>query len=261
MKLSEVLNYINSALNYPAITYIDVDLFFDMAISELNTTLHTSLPLVKNMVSKFRQKVSKYEPNKVILTEDPYNTNFIIPTDPEISLDSPIAFYYSSETKKFYIYDKVLKTYAEYPVITGVYNSGTEIKLYSSINYGNVASWAEVPVADKFEAELGDYLPDDWIMLWLIPYVCYKYTVRDGGTAQTFAEELSQGFQQLQETYNIPSTVNLATYAGYEAYSDLVVKHLPNLNVQVPTKAIYESMKHSRNTNAIFGSFYDRGGF
>ena len=44
MKLTDALSNINLALNYPALTYDDIKLYFDMAIAELNTTLHTSIP-------------------------------------------------------------------------------------------------------------------------------------------------------------------------------------------------------------------------
>jgi len=261
MKLSEVMKYINTALNYPALTYIDIDLFFDMAISELNTTLHTSLPLVKDMVKAFRQTVSKYEANKVILTSNPADNDFIIPTDPIDPLENDIDCYYSTATRKFYIIDRYAHEYSEHTTIKGIFITSDALHLYQSMNYGGTAAWTEIPTDPNYEANIDDYLPDDWVLLWLVPYVCYKYTVRDGGTAQTFAEELSQGFQQLQETYDIPSKVVLATYADKPAYRELVEANLPYLDIVVPTKAIYDTMKHSRNTNAIYGSMYDRGGF
>lgn len=261
MKLSEVIKYINTALNYPALTYTDVDLFFDMAISELNTTLHTSIPLVSEMAKDFLHNMSKYEPNKIVLSTNPEDNNYIVPTNPTDPLENSIPYYYSTETKKFYILNTYTNTYTEHTVIKGVYITSEALRLYQAVTYGNTAAWAEIPTDANYEANMEDYLPNDWVILWLIPYVCYKYTVRDGGTAQTFAEELSEGFQQLQESYDVPSKVLLATYADKPAYTSLVEKSLPNLNIQVPTRAIYESMKHPRNINAIYGSFYDRGGF
>lgn len=261
MKLSELMKYINTSLNYPSLTYIDIDLFFDMAISELNTTLHTSIPLVKDMVKEFRQNMTKYEANKIILTANPEDTDFIIPTDPVNPLENNIQYYYSTEDKKYHVLDKYFNKYDTHTIIKGVYVTKTGIRLYQSFNYGYSAAWAEIPTNSQYEANLEDYLPDDWVILWLIPYVCFKYTARDGGTAQTFAEELTQGFQQLQETYNVPDKVLLATYADKPAYTSLVEQNLPNLNILVPTKAIYENMKHSRNVNAIYDNFYDRGGF
>jgi hypothetical protein len=261
MRLSEVMKYINTALNYPALTYVDIDLFFDMAIAELNTTLHTSIPLVKDMIKAFRQNASNREADKVILTKNPADDDFVIPTDPENPLEDGIECYYSAGTKRFHVLNRYAGDYSEHASVKGVFVDSDALHMYRSISYGGTAVWAEVPTDQNYEADMGDYLPDDWVLLWLVPYVCYKYTVRDGGTAQTFAEELTQGFQQLQETYDIPSKVTLAAYAGKAAYRDLVKANLPYLNVIVPTKAIYESMKHSRNTNAVYGSMYDRGGF
>lgn len=265
MKLSKCLTYINTALNYPALTYLDINLFFDIAISELNTTLHTSIPSVSFMTEEFRQRVSKVEVNKVILKTDPALTNYIIPTDPENPLENGIQAYYSGSTHKFYILDSYLQEYTEYDIIKAIFINTAGIHLYQAVNYGSEAAWAEVPMDNLYECDLDDYLPDDWVLLWLIPYVCYKYTVRDGGTAQTFAEELSQGFQQLQETYDVPDKVILATVADKKAYLELVEKALqneaPNLNVLVPTRAIYESMKHSRAITIDGHTIFDRGGF
>lgn len=253
------MNNINSALNYPAINYLDVKGFFDMAIAELNTTLHTSIPSVSKMIDEFRQKVSKVEDNKVILTSDPELTNMVIPTDP--TLDGTVKFYYGSGNRKFYILNPLTGDYRECNTLKAVYSTGDDLYMYQSMNYDNEAIWVRVPSDATYEADLDDYLPDDWVMLWLIPYVCYKYTVRDGGTASTFAEELTQGFQQLQETYNVPDKICLAIYADKPAYTSVVEAHLPNINIKVPTRAIYEEMKHARNINAVYDDFYDRGGF
>jgi len=261
MKLSKCLQYINTALNFPAVTYLDINLFFDMAIAELNTTLHTAIPSVSDMIEAFRQNVSKYEANKIILEDDPADSNYIIPSNPTDPLENEIPCYYDSEEKTFYILNKYSHEYIPHKIVKAVFITSAGMHLYQTINYGSTAAWAEVPMDPNYECDLDAYLPDDWILLWLIPYVCFKYTSRDGGTAQTFAEELAQGFQQLQETYDVPDKVLLATYADKDAYHSLAEDNLNNLNIYVPTMAIYENMKHSRNTNAIYGDFYDRGGF
>ena len=72
---------------------------------------------------------------------------------------------------------------------------------------------------------------------------------------------MQQGFQQLQDTYDVPAKVQLSIYADRPAYTSLVEKHLPNLNVIVGTRAIYEDMKHGRSLNSIYGNMFDRGGF
>lgn len=259
MRLSECVQYINTALNYPALTYIDIALFFDMAIAELNTTLHINMPTVKNMIQEFRQKLSRPELNKIILTSDPSLTDFQISVTE--SPESEVQCYYNPNTKKFYIYNPYTHDYSEHNVIKALYITSEKMYLYQSISYGNTAAWAEIPSDPTYECDLEDYLPNDWVLLWLIPYVCYKYTVRDGGTAQTFAEELTQGHQQLQETYDVPDKVLLYKYADKAAYTAIVENNLPNLNIFVKTRAIFEDMKHPRGVNAIYNGFYDRGGF
>lgn len=264
MKLSETIQYINKALNYPALTYVDIDIFFDMAIAELNTTLHTSIPTIKFLVEDFKHKVLKAEENKIILSSNPENNDFEIPVyDTEQTPSDTLPYYCNSSTKKFYILNKYSNSYTEHTLIKGVWvEDATHVHIYQSVYYGGTtAIWMETAIDPTYECDISDIMPDDWVLLWLIPYVCYKYTARDGGTAQTFAEELTQGYQQLQETYDIPSKVILATYADKPIYKELVEKSLPNLNIFVPTKGIFENMKHSRNTNAIYGSMYDRGGF
>ena len=271
MTLNNTIEYINLALNYPSITYAEVSLYFDMAIAELNTTLHTSIPKVSEMIDNFKQKMSKTQNSRVHLTEDPEFTDYTIPVyDSAVegmidAFSNNKKYFYSTNTKKFYIQTgSGITTYTEHDELFGFYlkdNVLTNPIYYKAAVYGEEAFWVKEFTDIQLECDLKEYLPDDWVLLWLIPYVCFKYTVRDGGTASTFAEELTQGFQQLQETYGIPSKVNLATYADKEAYTSLVEANLPNLNVAVPTKAIYESMKHSRITNAVYGSMYDRGGF
>ena len=265
MKLSETIQHINAALNYPALTYVDVSFFFDAAIAELNTTLHTSIPTVSEMVKEFRQKMSKHGPNVAVLTSDPADDGY------EIEIDKNIATlnhetYYDVEKQQFGIWDKYNVRHNYFDTAKAIYikddsDGVAQMHMYQANVYGNEAIWLEIPTDPEFECEISDYLPEDWILLWLIPYVCFKYTVRDGGTASSFADELTQGFQQLQETYNVPSKVVLATVADKPAYTTLVEENLPNLNIVIPVKAILPEMKHSRNLNAIFGSFYDRGGF
>lgn len=267
MKLSKTIDYINTALNYPALTYRDLDLFFDMAIAELNSSLHIQMPTVSDMVDEFRRKMSKPEPNKVFLTVDPI-TDASIPTigEGETHTGFTDAVYYDVNDKMYYILNKYTspKSYTAYKTVKGVYRDTTtgDYHVYTGVYYASSdAMWVEVPTDPTYECNLEEYLPDDWVLLWLIPYVCFKYTVRDGGTAQTFAEELSEGHQQLQDTYNVPSFIVLATYAGRPAYEKLVEDNLPNLNIVVPTRAIYTDMVHSRTVGEIHNNFFDRGGF
>ena len=266
MQLSKLLTYINQALNYPSLSYEDLDLFLDQAISELNTTLHISIPSVSKMKDDFRQYLSKQLDGKRVLipaNQDPTSSSVSITGyDDEDSVPAGTKYFYNREKGLFGILDVATSSYEYYKTIYGTYMRNGMPEVYQSWIFasGQDPIW-EAYTANEEDFDLVNYLPDDWVMLWLIPYACYKYTVRDGGTAQTFAEELTQGFQQLQETYDVPSTVALATVADKYAYHGLAEEFINNLNVKVRTLAIYESMKHSRNTNAIFGSMYDRGGF
>lgn len=275
MKLSKVMNQINSALNYPSIVFQDVSLFFDTAIAELNTTLHTSIPTVTEMIDAYKTNGLSYMPNLILLEN---RLDLIYPADDIVngelfaidpSRDQAVLkdrnYYFNPVLNKLYIImdpedpeqDRVFNNLLAYYIspMTGVPVN------YKTITYGAHAYWQEYTPERDDECELATYLPDEWVLLWLIPYVCFKYTARDGGTAQTFAEELSEGFQQLQETYNVPDSVILSTVAGNLAYLNDVKENVNNLGIRVPTKAILPGMKHSRNTNAIFGSFYTRGGF
>lgn len=248
MKLSDCLNYINQALNYPSLTFNDISLYFNSAIAELNTTLHTEIPTVSDMITEFRQKSSKVP--TIVITIDP-QASPVIPT----STTYLSGVYYNPTNKLFYYQNTSSK------VLNGVYFREGHKEVYKAIAFGNNAAWQITDSDNVLDCDLGWYFPDEWVLLWLIPYVCFKYTVRDGGTASSFAEELTQGFQQLQETYNVPESVILSTVADKEAYSYLVEKALPNLDIRVRTLAIYTSMKHDRALNAVFGSMYDRGGF
>lgn len=268
MTINTVMQYINLALNYPALAYEDINLYFDMAISELNTTLHTSIPSVSQMVEDFRQKLSKDIDARIRISSNPEISDYTIKayaTAEQGLVSAPtqnIEYFYAADTRKFYLKNQFSSGYSEHSSLKAVYfeNGENPIFYVATVDMSDVF-WVKESVDSLLECDLGNYLPDDWIMLWLIPYVCYKYTVRDGGTATVFADELTQGFQQLQESYNVPDKVNLATYADKEAYTKLVEENLPNLNIKIPTRAIYDSMKHARIMNAVYGNMYDRGGF
>lgn len=263
MKLSQVIEFINQALNYPAISYADVSLFFDAAISELNTTLHTKIPTVTKMREEYKKHVIDQMTNEVIISASAAEDG--IPTfaneSAALATNPRPDFYYNLATGKFGIYSGDESAYVYHNMIYGlVYLSG-DIKIYESYKSGGTVIW--IPsYLDAKDLEFETYLTDDWVILWLIPYVCFKYTARDGGTAQLFGEEITQGFQQLQETYDIPSTVVLASVADKLAYYELVQEYKDTtLLVKVRTRAIYENFKHERSPNAQYGSVYDRGGF
>lgn len=261
MKLSEFMNYLNSALNFPSISYNDVMVYLDMAIAELNTTLHIQILPISKQISNFID--DKFKNTKLILLEDDPNTTTgnVIPviTDPSSEIPSGTKVYYNYIESHYYVLQN-----GEYIIcddFLGIYFRDHVKEYWSAFRIGPNANWENSERISPDEYDLEECLAHDWLMLWLLPYVCFKYTVRDGGTAQTFAEELTQGFQQLQESYNVPENVMLATVADKYAYKDLVSKYLPNLRIGVATRAIYESMKHDRDVLPEYGSMYDRGGF
>lgn len=263
MQLNQVLNYINQALNYPSITYDDVSLFFDSAITELNSSLHIKLPLVSKMLNEFSQYVSKETPNRVLLYKRPEDTD-VIPTYDSVSdaLMSKPRFAYFPKLNMYGILNHYATNYDLYPQLYAAYANAGEPVYYKAVKFSQEdAFWVVDHDSTLANFDFSTYLPDSWVILWLIPYICFKYTVRDGGTAVSFAEDLTQGFQQLQNAYDIPSTVTLSSVAGLPAYYFLVKDNINNLNVKVPTRAIYEHMQHERSLNAKYGSMYDRGGF
>ena len=87
-----------------------------------------------------------------------------------------------------------------------------------------------------------------------------KYSVRDGDTGLLFSEEFSQGFQQLQNSFSIPSTVILNDVVGEAAYTNLIKNNLESLDKSVTTRAILEKYKIQRHLNAIYDDFYNHGG-
>lgn len=255
--LSETISRINMMLNYPAITYEDVDAFFDMAIAELNTTLHTEIKSVTNMIKEFRHYASKQIANRVLLTSEPDESTTVPEYDSE---PSGVNYYYNTSRKQYGVL--IGNEYQYTDTLHGVYNDYGVPQFYKAIRYGVGATiWIIDNTDNPMELNLLEYLSEDWIVMYLIPYVCFKYTCRDGGTASTFAEEFTQGFQQLQDAYDIPEFVTLATYSDRLAYRSDVEEKLPVLNIKVPTKAIYKEMKHKRQVNAVFGNMYDRGGW
>lgn len=263
MKLTHTIEYINQALNYPAITYEDVSLYFDMAITELNTVLHISMPTTSTMFNEFRQYVSKAVPNRILLKAFPEDTDEVPSYATVEEATSNAADYcYIIKEKKYATWNKKDKAYTFSDNLYAIFaNAGNPI-YFKTLKYSNTnAIWVQDEDSDIVQFDFNMYLPDDWVILWIIPYICFKYTVRDGGTASVFAEEVTQGFQQLQNSYDIPSKVLLSKVADKPAYYFEVVKNLPYLNKEVPLKAIYPEMKHSRNINASYGSMFDRGGF
>jgi hypothetical protein len=142
-------------------------------------------------------------------------------------------------------------------------NDKNQRVLYESIYYYIEATYLWTPVDENRlnDFSLDVYIPDDWVILFLIPYVCFKASVRDGGNGGLYHEEFTQGFQQLQTSYDVPNFVALNTVAHLEAYRPLVKQYIAALNTKVPTRAVYDSMKIGNAIMPEYGGFHTRGGW
>ena len=113
MTLNTIIQHINLALNYPALAYQDISLYFDMAIAELNTTLHTAIPTVSDMLKLFEQKMSKEADSRMKLDVNPETSDYNIKTyaTAEAGLIAAAAnnvpYFYAIDTKKFYVKNKL----------------------------------------------------------------------------------------------------------------------------------------------------------
>ena len=264
--LNKFTEYVNSALNYPAITEQDIYLFLDQAISEVNTEMHTSIPDLDTM---------KKEQAKV-----PAGAKLIELTNADIEATFPIYFteahaitaghptyYYNYTLRTFGVYNT---TEAKYEYCSRLFGMLRDVADPTKVTYVEARQlmhdtrivWYSLVYEALFTVDLEYYFTPDWIKLFLIPYVCHKYSVRDGDTGRLFSEEFAQGFQQLRNSYNVPFTVNLALVANVPAYQDIVLQNLPNLDVMCKTRAITKDMFNPQGVNATYGDFYDnQGGF
>ena len=253
-------SYVNIALNYPAVSFDDIRLFLDQAISEINTELHTSILSIHEMEDKAKEN-SEDLPNFIVLTEAEITQGTIpVLSSPPSGAVKP-RFYYDSTASKYGLLKDGEYTY--YDMLYGVYllNGVPTYYRSGSVLSSSIKAWYKDDLENPSLVDLENYFTMDWIKLFLVPYVCFKYSVRDGDTGRLFNEEFSQGFQQLRHSYNVTFTVNLARVADKFAYKDDVEKYLPNLNREVPTKAITNEMKNPQGVNATYRDFYDVGGF
>ena len=258
LTLTDTVNYINQALNYPAVTIADIKLFLNQGISELNTSLHIAIPDIDTMIAEHRETYSARK-DVVILSSKPTESNIIkLAQDDETS-----DVVYDHLKGKFITRGKYEA--GEFPNLYGIfmdYATGRHLVYKATMVNLTSGLWLEVR-DDILNFDFTSYLAKDWIMLFLIPYVCYKYSVRDGDTGVLFSEEFSQGFQQLQNSFSIPSTVLLNNVIGEPAYTSLVKENLSNpyfAQISVTTRAILETYKTKRHLNAIYDDFYNHNG-
>ena len=254
--LSECVDRINQTLNFPSVAYEDISLFFDQAIAELNTTLHIQIRPISELVKNYTNNV-KF-PNLVLLKTDPALNSGAIPVDPD-NVDD-LTYYYDSSSKTYAV--KEQGVWRHYTELYGVRHTVTESTFYKAVAYSvSTVVWTIYEGHSAINYDLTEVLPRDWITLYLIPYVCFKYAVRDGDNGTLYADEFAQGFQQLQNAYDVPSTVKLTDVIGIPAYLEDIKDNLGNLNITIPTRAILDSMLHSRVARATYGGMYDNGGW
>jgi hypothetical protein len=162
--------------------------------------------------------------------------------------------------RKFYKYTG--SEWIPFDNLYGIYVDGGKVNAYLAVPINtSLATWTPVPINDVKAFDLTEYLPMSWWTLFIIPYVCFKFSVRNGDSGELFVDEFTQGFQQLQSSYNVPNTVCVKDVAGRPAYSKIVEEHLNNLLAHVPTRAIFDNMRVGNGIQSVFGGFYETGGW
>ena len=262
--LNDCMSRINQALNYPAVAYEDVYHFFDQAIAELNTNLRIALPSVSEMRAEHTFDVLEQESNIVRLTTLPGDDVSIphyksIDKAPEKGDGGVYVCGDSFSDRAFYKWDG--DTWNRVDKLYAIYVTYSDIQTYIAVPITKTcAVWAPVNQTHCEEFDLTEYLPMDWWTLFIIPYVCFKFSVRNGDSGELFSDEFTQGYQQLQSSYNVPNSVLLATVAGRPAYTELVKQYIGNLgNTMVFTRAIYEDMRVGNGISSVYGGFYEIG--
>lgn len=260
MTLNDCVERINQALNYPAVEYADVSHYFDQAISELNSTLRIGIKPISHIL-----KTNNFDvytaPNAIAISE----SEAMAPIPVLEKAPDDISYYFDIARNKFGIkksdsfeyYDAV---YSYVPTSTAVSNN-----VYKAVYYSkDSVFWSTYNTDPNATLNLIEWLPFDVIILFIIPYVCNKFSIRDGGNGAIFREEFVQGFQQIQTSYDIPNTVYLPSVAGRKAYTEDIVARLAaneGIDTHVPTRAIYDNMKVGNAIHPTYGGFYEGGGW
>lgn len=260
------MSRINQILNYPAVDYSDVSHFFDQAISELDTSLRIALPSVSEMCSENTFDVVNSEGTVKLNSKPTSATQVPTATHLPSNTNSDGYLYVCADgnfaKRAFYKWDGT--SWKNVKVLYGIYvDAQSELTTYSLVPItSSIAVWTPVDRSHLTAFDLTDYLPMDWWTLFIIPYVCFKFSVRNGDSGELFADEFTQGFQQLQSSYSVPNTVKLSEVAGKQAYTKLVEQHLSNLGTAVVfTRAIYEDMRVGNGIASVYGGFYENGGW
>jgi hypothetical protein len=257
---------INQILNYPSVAYEDISHFFDHAIAELNTILKVAIPSVSEMISNNTLDTSLQE-NTVLLTAVPTGANSIpavnvVPTTYPATkvvegvtseVVSDYVYYTSTDSafdRAFYVWNGF--TWNHHANLYGVVFDGTSKRTYVTVAVGSKAWWTETPVQRTLDFDLCEYLTMDWWTLFIVPYVCFKFAVRNGDGGELYQAEFTQGLQQLQTSYDVPNFVTLQEVAGNPIYTEIVKNNLANLNQKTPVRAITDHMRVGNAIGAVF---------
>lgn len=266
LTLREVIDRVNLVLNYPSIAYEDVYHFFDHAIAELNTILKIAIPSVSEM-RKTHAFNTTAQSNTIELDPPPaYGT--LIPSVSEIPTDEPVGsaskyvYFTSNENmidRKFYVWNGSM--WKPYEALYGIAFEGASMLTYVAFPQVNGAFWKESEADLTLNFDLCAYMPMDWWILFVIPYVCFKFAVRNGDDGALYNSEFAQGLQQLQTSYDVPNTVVLSEVAGNPVYTNEVSQHLNALHTRTVTKAITDNMRVGNAISAIFDTSNSVGGW
>lgn len=266
--LNDCIARVNQVLNYPSLSYEDIYHFFDQAIAELNTSLHIGLPSVSEMVSEHTFTISE-RGDVVRLTTRPGNSDHIthLTEKPTAKIEGTDHVYVCGNSffeRKFYKWNGTewVETHHLYAIFVEYGDTNIAKFAYSAVAISTeLAVWVPVDYENVEEFDLQTYLPTEWWTLFIIPYVCFKFAVRNGDSGELFSDEFTQGFQQLQSSYHVPSDVVLRDAAGHPAYLELIKENIANLTVKVKTRAITKAMRVGTGIGATYGGFYESGGW
>jgi hypothetical protein len=261
--LTDCMARINQALNYPSISYEDVSHFFDQAIAELNSSLRIGVPTVTEMRFENTLKVTDH-PNTVICPTLSDDNILVVTQNPTVVAPSGLdnVVYYASKDVPILQRSLYIKKDGAWKAVESAYAVSAGVAYEAVTVASTYALWREVPVQNVLEFDLLEYLPMDWWILFVIPYVCFKATLRDGGNGALFSDEFTQGFQQIQTSYGVPNTVVLSTVAHKPAYRDIVMSSLHNLDRRVTTRAVFDSMRLTDGVGKVYGeNLFDNGGW
>ena len=260
--LNDFTSDINTALNYPAISFQDIKLYLNQAISELNSSLHISIRNINDIITENYKFTSAME-NIVTLDHSP-DTDDTVPMLSEDPTDGT-TYYFNTITSEFRILTTVAQSetpvWRSYTSLYAQYIADGVRNIYKATFLNSAIYWLTEIYDNPLELDFSKYICNDWIQLFLIPYVCFKYSARDNDTGAIFSEEFTQGYQQLLIAYKIPDKVSLPKVAGTLPYTTDTEEHIGNLNVMCPTRAITEDMKIPRDIQATYGSCFDNGGW